>query len=68
MDIHSRARPTIASLLVLFERCKLGIEFPKISTRLQEDLKQNKIFNDFAISSDPINEIDRDFLYFKDME
>ena len=62
MGIHCRARPTIASLLVLFERCIHGID-KAISTR-----KPNEIFNDFAISREPIDEIDSNFFYFNGMD
>ena len=41
--------------------------FDPIARRLTE-LKPNKIFTDLAISYDPINEIDTDLLYFKDMD
>ena len=37
-------------------------------TKTYEALKPNEICNDFAISWDPINEIDPDFFYFKDMD
>ena len=30
-------------------------------------LKPNEIFNDFAISQDPIDKIDPNFFHFKDM-
>ena len=36
--------------------------------RTKTKIKLNEIFNDFAISSDPINEIDADFFYFKEMK
>ena len=48
----------------MFDRYILGIEFPKRLTKL----KPNEIFNDFGISWDPINEIDPQFFYFKDMD
>ena len=35
--------------------------------RILTKLKPNEIFNDFAISQDPINKIDLDIFYFKDM-
>ena len=41
--------------------------FDPIARRLTK-LKPNEIFNEFAISWDPIYEIDPDFFYFKDMD
>ena len=41
----------------LFERCILGIETAKISP--------NEIFNDFAISREPFDEIDSNFFILK---
>ena len=31
-------------------------------------IKPNEIFNDFAMSQDPLDEIDPDFFYFKGMD
>ena len=50
----------------LFERCILGIETANISKLTKLD--PNKIFNDFAISREPFDEIDSNFFYFKDMD
>ena len=52
----------------LFQRCIPRIEILTRSYERLTKLKPNKIFNDFAISWDPINEIDPDFFYFKDMD
>ena len=53
----------------LFERCILGIcqNFDPDARRLTK-LEPNEIFNDFAISRVPFDEIDPGFFYFKDME
>ena len=53
---------TIASSFLLFERCILGIEFPKFSTRRLTKLEPNEIFNDFALSREPFDEIDSFFI------
>ena len=51
--------------------CSKGVywesNFHPIARRLT-NFKPNEILNDFAISWDPINEIDPDFFYFKDMD
>ena len=40
----------------------MGIEISKFTK-----LEPNEIFNDFALSREPFNEIDSNFCYFKDM-
>ena len=56
----------------LFKRCLPEIENPKFSTRIPEGrlkkLEQNEIFNDFAISQEPIDEIDSNCFCFKGMD
>ena len=47
----------------MFDRCILGIETARRFTKLEP----NEIFNDFAISREPFDEIDSNFLYFKGM-
>ena len=46
---------------------QISQNFDPIARRLM-NLKPNEIFNDFAISWEPINEIDPEFFYFKDMD
>ena len=52
----------------MFERCILGIETAKISTRRLTKLEPNEIFNEFAISREPFDEIDSNFFDFKGMD
>ena len=49
----------------LFERCILGIITANAQTLTK--LEPNEIFNDFAISREPFDEIDSNFFYFKGM-
>ena len=54
----------------LFERCILRIEtlnFDPNARRLTK-LEPNEIFNEFAISREPFDEIDSNFFYFKGMD
>ena len=53
----------------LFEMCILGNcqNFDSNARRLTK-LEPNEIFNDFAISREPFDEIDSNFFYFKDMD
>ena len=54
--------------LFLFERCILGIETAKISTRRLTKVEPNEIFSYFAISREPFDEIRFKLFYFKDMD
>ena len=49
----------------LFERCILGID---PNARRFTMLEPNEIFNDFAISREPFDEIDSNFFYCKGMD
>ena len=40
----------------------------RVNARRLSKLKPNEIFNDFAISREPFNEIDSNFFYFKGLE
>ena len=46
----------------------MGIEIFDPNARRLSKLEPNKIFNDFAISREPIEEIDSNFFYFKGMD
>ena len=37
------------------------------NARILTKIKPNEIFNEFAIPREPIDEIDSNFIYFKDM-
>ena len=56
--------------LFLFERCILGIETANFDPNARKftKLEPNEIFNDFAISLEPFNEIDSNFFYLKGMD
>ena len=49
----------------LFEMCILGND---PNARRLTKLEPNGIFNDFATSQEPIDEIDSTIFYFKDMD
>ena len=48
--------------------CLKGVYRESNFRRRLTKLKPNDSFSDFAVYWDPINEIDPDFFYFKDME
>ena len=51
----------------LFERCILGIETANFDSNARRftKLETNAIFNDFAISQEPFDEIDSNFFILK---